>query len=471
MKTQDFISLADFYKTVLQDESGQKIPAPFFYFSIEFYNYGDIDTDFISPTAKTTGIFLNRYEKEFTTLRYLIQQIQPPELGLRSYSDGNATSGSEGIKDISNLFGGYTLMENSFVNAQQHSFQVRILNTNMPLVENFLYEWMLETTRTSYGKLKTDASPIPRVNMAIKFFSPHQIATMSEHEIFQSADPAFIYFFTGIFPSAISPYVPSHASSDGALQRQVTFRFNDFVIINEKVSRKFKDFKIDNDHKTKLLELPEFELDFDTEGHDANGNPIELTPEQLAAAQADEEMHKQAELDRISDANGLDENGNPIPLTPEQLAEAQADEEMNKQYQKDLETKNLLDEKAAKEAADAAKIQEMTEAMGGTGTTKLTEEAKFKKEIEDQAKDHQSLTSPQTPQIPQNVKSTTKTLQKNLNIQKSNTSLTDTLNSMTKTLKSASDVLEGGRRVINATNNITNSYNRLSRNIEGIKQK
>ena len=83
---------------------------------------------------------------------------------------------------------------------------MRVLNTQKPVVENFIYPWMLEALRSSYGG-SDGQTPVPRVNMAVKFWHPGHITREME-----GVKPDFVYYVTGMFPVKIARV---HPDADG----------------------------------------------------------------------------------------------------------------------------------------------------------------------------------------------------------------------------------------------------------------
>ncbi len=257
--SQQYLHIRHFYNFI-RARSGQNVPTPFFYFCPNFYTYApEVNMD---DGLKNVDSFLNRNTGNFARFRYCIQSIDVPQLqykgqnGSRDIGQGNST--------INEVYGVYSYMTNSFVHPSQNTFTMRILNVGKPVIEDFIYPWMLEAARTTYGgdvfdaaaleeELKkngetkdnikkkvytkrkahqaevADLTPIPRVNMAIKFWTPNLIVKDME-----GTAPSFIYFFTGIFPITINTHQPvqTAGNNDSAMNRQVTFAFNDFVILN-----------------------------------------------------------------------------------------------------------------------------------------------------------------------------------------------------------------------------------------------
>ena len=230
---RQFIHVRDFYNFIRA--SSANVPAPFFYFSPNFYTYENainLQTRvFSNITRKRAGEepeitpsedFFKDSLAEFARFRYCIQAISFPELGLQAYSEGTS-GGSLGNMDISNIYGGHSIIRNSYVNALQHTLSMNVLNTQHPVVENFLYPWLIAAVRTEITN-----RPIPRVNMAVKFWSPDRITRNME-----GVKPDFIYYITGLYPIKIDTWNPKQMSgADADLQRKVTFAFNDFIILN-----------------------------------------------------------------------------------------------------------------------------------------------------------------------------------------------------------------------------------------------
>ncbi len=73
----NFIHTRDFYNFIKQ-RSGQNVPANFYYFSVNFYNYAN-DVDLKTGAFHDHSFFIKNIG-EFSRFRYCIQGISFPEL-------------------------------------------------------------------------------------------------------------------------------------------------------------------------------------------------------------------------------------------------------------------------------------------------------------------------------------------------------------------------------------------------------
>ena len=228
----DFVDIRDFYNFI-KSQSGLNIPTDFWAFSVCFYPYNEASTEYISldKSSILNNYFFSQYESEFARFRYCIQQIEFPSLSIKGSDTG--TELNDGYADISNMFGGYTILKNSYINAESHTLNMRILNTQSPVIENFVYPWMQEVLRTKSRTViqKNEETPldivIPKVNIAVKYWGLNHLV----HNM-HGVKPDFVYYITGAFPVKINVYNPQQSVNNGNINRSVTFAFNDFVILN-----------------------------------------------------------------------------------------------------------------------------------------------------------------------------------------------------------------------------------------------
>jgi len=83
-------------------------------------------------------------------LRYCIQSLSFPKITFKSF---NGTAAGEGIIDGSNMLGTYSILGNSFLGIDSKQIQAKILNTQSPVIEKFLYPWMLNCIQSKvYGR-------------------------------------------------------------------------------------------------------------------------------------------------------------------------------------------------------------------------------------------------------------------------------------------------------------------------------
>lgn len=159
-------------------------------------------------------------------LRYCIQQISFTNLTLKGQSaQGSLTTGF-GVSDISNAYGQITSPGNAFLFPATGTFSMMVLNTMSPVIENFIYPWIMEVLKTTK---KASETLFPKLNLAVKFWSPERV----QHDM-NGIKPDYVYYITGIFPTTIELVNPSHSASSTKGNRSITFSFADFIILNSK---------------------------------------------------------------------------------------------------------------------------------------------------------------------------------------------------------------------------------------------
>lgn len=183
---KSFIHIKDFYNFI--KTSSENAPTPFFYFSPNFYAFQNAINLKNGLLTKDFGDrFFKSHMDDFNRFRMCIQAISFPVLSLQSYNEG-VGGGSGGHLDLTNIYGGHTILKNSYLNAESHTLSIQILNTQRPLLENFIYQWLVETLRTD---IELESNPIPRVNMAVKFWSASRLVKNMEGIV-----PDFVYYVT-----------------------------------------------------------------------------------------------------------------------------------------------------------------------------------------------------------------------------------------------------------------------------------
>jgi len=120
---------------------------------------------------------------------------------------------------------------NTFRGLNSHSLSMNILNTQSPIVEDFLNAWMEETVMTDFSDDNEDSYPLPKVDMCIKYWDSQRIENFAS----EKTEPNFIYFFTGLWPNKFDSWKPTQMTSgDGSLQRPCVFSFNELIILRNK---------------------------------------------------------------------------------------------------------------------------------------------------------------------------------------------------------------------------------------------
>jgi len=193
---KNFLHVKDFYNWI-KDKSGDNVPASFYWFTVNFYQHVD-SINSTDPTSVLNNNFFKNYEQEIITLRYCVQQVDLPEINFTGYNtQGNQ---GEGTLNGSNMFGTYTVLGNSYIGIERRAFTMKILNTQSPIIERFIYPWMIECLQKTDDK---SSSIFPRMDMTIKFWKPNNILPDMENQA-----PEFVYYIRGMFPSKIQPYRP-----------------------------------------------------------------------------------------------------------------------------------------------------------------------------------------------------------------------------------------------------------------------
>jgi hypothetical protein len=103
---------------------------------------------------------------------------------------------------------------------------MKVLNTYSPIIEKFLYPWMIKCLQPNVEKDLGAVANFPRLDMAINFWKPNCI-----YEDMEGQRPEFMYYLKGIFPSSIQAYNPIQSAGGGDNNRDVEFTFNQFVMI------------------------------------------------------------------------------------------------------------------------------------------------------------------------------------------------------------------------------------------------
>lgn len=117
---------------------------------------------------------------------------------------------------------------------EEDSLTFTLIDQVKPFFEKKINEWIFEITRC--GDSERAGTPIPRVNIAIKYFRQDDISKKTQGII-----PNFIYYFTDAYPYEFQTCSISHANdSDADFKRQIIFKFNNmYVLHNQKFAEKF----------------------------------------------------------------------------------------------------------------------------------------------------------------------------------------------------------------------------------------
>lgn len=214
-----FIHSRDFYRFI-KSGNGEFTPLNAWHFSVVFEPSNDI---------------LKFDTKKLNILRMAIQSIKFPDtLQIKGVSNDEGTIG-EGTFDASTIFGGYTALNNSYIHPAQRTFTCVILNTQFPIIESFIYNWMKYAVYPNYFATdifdkNADQTIFPKVNMAVRFWGPNRVHAQGMDDV----PPNFVYYLTEVFPISMNLATPSMNLQEGSTTRLVTFSFNDFLIFNNK---------------------------------------------------------------------------------------------------------------------------------------------------------------------------------------------------------------------------------------------
>lgn len=214
-----FIHSRDFYRFI-RSGNGEFTPLNAWHFSVVFEPSNDI---------------LKFDTKKLNILRMAIQSIKFPDtLQIKGVSNDEGTIG-EGTFDASTIFGGYTALNNSYIHPAQRTFTCMILNTQFPIIESFIYNWMKYAVYPNYFATdifdkNADQTIFPKVNMAVRFWGPNRVHAQGMDDV----PPNFVYYLTEVFPISMNLATPSMNLQEGSTTRLVTFSFNDFLIFNNK---------------------------------------------------------------------------------------------------------------------------------------------------------------------------------------------------------------------------------------------
>ena len=88
-----FLNIRDFYN-FMKNKSGANTPTDFFYFAVNFYQYGESLADNNLSRKAYNDNFFAKYDEQLMRLRFGIQQIQFPGLGLKSVGESGIATGS-----------------------------------------------------------------------------------------------------------------------------------------------------------------------------------------------------------------------------------------------------------------------------------------------------------------------------------------------------------------------------------------
>lgn len=136
-------------------------------------------------------------------------------------------------------FGIYNGVDNDdfYGKMEDNTLTFTLIDQMNPLFEKKFNDWIFEINRCHNDNRV--GYPIPKVNIAIKYFRQDQVSKESYSG--RTIQPNFIYYFTDAFPIEFQTCSISHANdSDADFKRQVIFKFNNmYPLHNEEHAQRF----------------------------------------------------------------------------------------------------------------------------------------------------------------------------------------------------------------------------------------
>lgn len=219
---QSFYTLKDFYSFI---RTPAHAPVAHKHNVVQLY---------IKPQFNTSGELIN---KSILNDLFSATNCRTFSLSVQSIKTPNITIGNGVTHDTP--VGHWSSPDNSPLTAQSYSVDITFLESATPIIENMIYPWMMGVLQTESSVLgsaratnagidKSYPYPFPRVDMAIKYFSPFYIPTTRQvlsQEIYPPIN--WIYYFDGIYPTQIETVKVDHNESNaGSFSRVATFGFN-----------------------------------------------------------------------------------------------------------------------------------------------------------------------------------------------------------------------------------------------------
>lgn len=221
MWSQNFTNLSHFYNTFVKNTSTSKNSdkslgglAQRVLWSISFTQYEYTPSNLTQSKIEDVSLglrFLNN-NSMCKLMSELCCKIDMPNFTIQQ-----KINDSNGIVNVSNREGIYNTLGGSPVSGTKDTIKLTFYETQIPLIEHMIWDWMVNCQSSRIGKY--DLYSIPRVNMRIYIFP-------SDPDIYTS----FKYIIYGMYPIELDSYQPNHELTPNIGKRGVTFSFNNMKI-------------------------------------------------------------------------------------------------------------------------------------------------------------------------------------------------------------------------------------------------
>ena len=221
MWSQNFTNLSHFYNTFVKNTSTSKNSdkslgglAQRVLWSISFTQYEYTPSNLTQSKIEDVSLglrFLNN-NSMCKLMSELCCKIDMPNFTIQQ-----KINDSNGIVNVSNREGIYNTLGGSPVSGTKDTIKLTFYETQIPLIEHMIWDWMVNCQSSRIGKY--DLYSIPRVNMRIYIF-PNDPAIYT----------SFKYIIYGMYPIELDSYQPNHELTPNIGKRGVTFSFNNMKI-------------------------------------------------------------------------------------------------------------------------------------------------------------------------------------------------------------------------------------------------
>lgn len=251
------------------------IPTSYYYFTLVPYPCRMADS-----SGRVNSFFAALGTDKISSLQKAVQAINMPRIQYQSIAGSAATI------EAGNITGAWQMVGNTIIGTDAQSFTLQLLNTSDPIVETIIYPWYVECVTA----VATGDYPFPRVDFAVNFYAPGQITQNMD-----AISPMFTYYIMGAFPTSIQAFSPNmQFGSQNVMNRDVTFAFNNLIIVNSSTAVNYKlDFLFNKDATL----FPE------KKSNDSDGNTPKAA-EQSAAEQAAQSAKVAAQLRQTTNQRG-----------------------------------------------------------------------------------------------------------------------------------------------------------------------
>lgn len=261
LSPKSFYSIADFYNFIRKK---QNAPMMRKHFTVVPH------CQIISNGGSIPQVWNNLFnDSNLAKFAILMQRITLDPFGIQGQS-----------KKISNPYGVYSTQPDGYSGSSGSTVKIEFLQTADPIIQHMILPWYYQCIRTSnyekqpkkkltdsirdnvldaagnaltstanflgvgqqtaqtgsawlkkqkgnYNKSLISQSVIPKLTLDIKYYRMDQIAGLQF-----LMNPTFVYRFTGVYPSLITPAPFQHGGSGGDVPlRSVTFIYNNFICI------------------------------------------------------------------------------------------------------------------------------------------------------------------------------------------------------------------------------------------------